>query len=29
MATFGPFNPYIIDKLPEIILMIVPGIKKR
>ena len=28
MATFGPFNPYIIDKLPEIILMIVPGIKK-
>ena len=28
MATFGPFNPYIIDKLPEIILIIVPGIKK-
>ena len=28
MATLGPFNPNIMLKLPEIILIMVPGIKK-
>ena len=28
IAKFGPFKPYLIDKLPEIILIIFPGTKK-
>ena len=28
IATLGPFKPRIIERLPEIILMIVPGMKK-
>ena len=28
MDRLGPLNPYLMDRLPEIMLMIVPGIKK-
>ena len=27
MARFGPFRPYLIDRFPEIMLMMVPGMK--
>jgi hypothetical protein len=27
MAKFGPFNPYLIERLPEIMLIMLPGTK--